>query len=690
MILRSLTLQNFRSYGEPATRLELDEGLLLFEGEIGSGKSTLLYAIEFALFGLGDLEAKHVLRSSATAARVEVEFEVSGSEYTVTRTLEKKKTSKATLFQTKGWLKEPDGSKSELSSGELKTRILQILNFREKPGRASSRIYRYAIFTPQELMKEVLALKPEDRLDTLRRAFGIEDYSFAASSADIVDSRLEERSELHSELSKQLPEKGKELSERQRALSRDQEALVSEEKKLSTLESNIRQLKDDLESLGLQTEQITKLRALIPRLEQDVEDARSELESMRLLLKKYDTSKLSELKSEAVRLGGKAQALTDIQTGIEEARSQIGALSTNIEGKEMEIAEMRNKVESVGSLGGFTNCPLCGQKLDVQHVKNISHEYNAKIGLTKSAIENLKTSLKSAEETKKSLELNRNTALLAQKQLETVNREVAQQEELNSRMKGTIESISKAESKLASKMRELASKKQELEENEPLLLKVAKLKEERDELQKEYDETREAVGGLKKGISDGTGLIQSLSKEIEKMQKSSAKASYYRAVSTWVGEYFVPAVTDIERHVLASVNEEFDSVFSRIFSLLVEEVDIAVNVDDQFTPLIEESGYELDTQSLSGGERTAVALAYRLALNFMVKRANEAMNADLLILDEPTEGFSKEQIYKLKTALDELKCNQIIVVSHEPDLESMADRIYRVEKVNGKSIVSAA
>src|SRR5579859_737894 len=90
MILRSLTLQNFRSYGENPTRIDFDRGVLLFEGDIGSGKSSILYGIEFALFGLGETEARNILRVGKKGARVELEFEVVGKEYKVTRTIEKK------------------------------------------------------------------------------------------------------------------------------------------------------------------------------------------------------------------------------------------------------------------------------------------------------------------------------------------------------------------------------------------------------------------------------------------------------------------------------------------------------------------------------------------------------------------------------------------------------------------------
>ncbi|MCL5068427.1 MAG: AAA family ATPase, partial [Thaumarchaeota archaeon] len=85
MILKSLTLQNFRSYGDAPVKIEFERGILLFEGDIGSGKSSILYAIEFAFFGLGEVEGKFMLRGSAPAARVELEFEVGETEYRIIR-----------------------------------------------------------------------------------------------------------------------------------------------------------------------------------------------------------------------------------------------------------------------------------------------------------------------------------------------------------------------------------------------------------------------------------------------------------------------------------------------------------------------------------------------------------------------------------------------------------------------------
>ena len=97
---------------------------------------------------------------------------------------------------------------------------------------------------------------------------------------------------------------------------------------------------------------------------------------------------------------------------------------------------------------------------------------------------------------------------------------------------------------------------------------------------------------------------------------------------------------------------------------------------------------EKDIKYLSGGEKTSVALAYRLSLNSLVQQVSTGMKSNLLILDEPTDGFSKDQLHKVRDILNELKCPQVILVSHERELESFADHIYNVIKTNGVSEVT--
>jgi exonuclease SbcC len=70
-------------------------------------------------------------------------------------------------------------------------------------------------------------------------------------------------------------------------------------------------------------------------------------------------------------------------------------------------------------------------------------------------------------------------------------------------------------------------------------------------------------------------------------------------------------------------------------------------------------------------------------------RRSLGIKSNLLVLDEPTDGFSKEPLFKISEILDELKCPQVIMVSHEKELESFADQVMKIEKKDGISEIKA-
>ena len=121
-------------------------------------------------------------------------------------------------------------------------------------------------------------------------------------------------------------------------------------------------------------------------------------------------------------------------------------------------------------------------------------------------------------------------------------------------------------------------------------------------------------------------------------------------------------------------------IFSEWFSTLVSD-SLGVRLDEDFTPLVTNQDYEIDYDFLSGGERTAVALAYRLALNQVLNSLlSRIKTKDVVILDEPTDGFADNQIDKMRDIFEQLKAEQIILVSHEQKIEGFVDHIIRVTK----------
>ncbi|HME86833.1 MAG TPA: SMC family ATPase, partial [Candidatus Nanoarchaeia archaeon] len=89
-----------------------------------------------------------------------------------------------------------------------------------------------------------------------------------------------------------------------------------------------------------------------------------------------------------------------------------------------------------------------------------------------------------------------------------------------------------------------------------------------------------------------------------------------------------------------------------------------------------------------GGEKASVALAYRLALHATLNSMIATMRTkNILLLDEPTDGFSSEQLDVLKEVFAQTKATQTILVSHEQKIESFADQIIRVAKKGHESVI---
>jgi exonuclease SbcC len=120
----------------------------------------------------------------------------------------------------------------------------------------------------------------------------------------------------------------------------------------------------------------------------------------------------------------------------------------------------------------------------------------------------------------------------------------------------------------------------------------------------------------------------------------------------------------------------------------VEDPDLVLTVDEDFVPSVTHQDFEMELNALSGGERTAAAFAYRLALNGLVRSNATPDQRNLLILDEPTDGFSREQLGRMGNVFVALGAEQVVVVSHDRELRNFADRVYQVEKVDGSSTVT--
>ena len=69
------------------------------------------------------------------------------------------------------------------------------------------------------------------------------------------------------------------------------------------------------------------------------------------------------------------------------------------------------------------------------------------------------------------------------------------------------------------------------------------------------------------------------------------------------------------------------------------------------------------------------------------ERYQDVKAKDLLILDEPTDGFSQQQVNRMQEIFDTLNTAQMIIISHERTLDSFITDIFTFKKGNHQTKV---
>ncbi len=176
-------------------------------------------------------------------------------------------------------------------------------------------------------------------------------------------------------------------------------------------------------------------------------------------------------------------------------------------------------------------------------------------------------------------------------------------------------------------------------------------------------------------------ITQEQEEKIKRQVEEKNKLTHLQELSHWLEEYFLNLTCTIEKHVMITIHKAFNELFQEWFSTLIEDQTLSARIDDSFDPVIEQNGYETSFANLSGGEKTSCALAYRLALNRVINDViHDIKTKDLLILDEPTDGFSELQLDKMRDVLEKLNLKQILIVSHESKIESFVENVIKIKK----------
>ena len=803
MIINSIVIDNIRSY-VGRNDIDFSPGTSLFKGDIGSGKSTVLMAIEFALFGSSPQKPESLLRKNEDTGYVILDFSENKKRYEIKRAL--KKTRNGINQDPKNTWLRTEGTKELLSPSELKQRILEILQFNESAAiNAGSRIFRYAIFTPQEAMKAVLT-DPPMRLETIRKAFQMEKYSTAIDNSrtllseiniqmKIAKEKFSNISELESQIksSKDDIETTKDIISKKQVVITDLddsivavkatiEELYEKNKTRIRLISDINNLKhmigeknnfvlqmnknlekhnnildqlknrlDELESkkkLPNTSMSVDEIESKIQKFQRIYNDLQQQKAKKRFTVDKISSldaeladthSDMNDASSDLQSLQKQSDECNEFEPKFEDQMTDLRQKQTHIR---VKLDQLKTEINTFSQLG--SKCPTCKQSIDEEHARTIleykkteMHMLDNNIVPITTDIEHLKSKMNQNKEQQSLLETKLSNV---QNVIKTINERDNLQNTLRSidagirmftiqysefgsddplgalsklkddlvqynnisdniwrdkqTMQNTNETIEQTHNNIQNttlKISEYQSSiglyTSQLESFENVDGTINVAKNNLNQLQTQLSSARSDLAVAKSNLLHNEDALK---KNIEQLSISQTWKSKYNVLSQsyeWLDKFFIDSVKTIERQVLLSILEKFNEQYNDLYSKLIDDRTKTSRIDESFTPVVEQDGYEYKIDYLSGGERTSIALAYRLTLNILV-RDSDSLKSSLLILDEPTDGFSPNQLTKVREILQETNSEQIILVSHERNLESCADHVFEVLKIEGVSSIT--
>jgi len=683
MILESIKIGNIRSIKN--MELTFPRTTMLFYGDIGSGKSSVLKAIEFALFGTlksADLSGDSILRRGETKASVELTFLLDDDRYVIKRGLSKSKAG--TVSQTKGSFAINDNETSYAPT-DLRRKILETLNYSITRYERAQKIdlFRYTVYTPQESVKEILEAAPEKRFEILKDVFGIEKYEVALKNIKIIIDFLRDDS--------------KETVIRIGQLEGIENMIPAKEEELQLQESKISNMEKESEVKQKEVTLVQKDYDVIKTKKEEVSKKIIELDGKKKTFKEYTELKekyAKDLETAQNNITTSEQEakkiiLTEISIDLTEdqIRTQISETREKISEKEKEKAVLEQKIKDVDKLLKEGKCSMCGQEIhEEKRFKTELKDALGKVDSFSTEIETLAKNIDMLELNLKNLQdytANKSKIELYEKLVEASKiQETDNQKKLDEMIEKLVQLQKEIDGTLkAFKIADITELKQvELDIKEELATfeeKIEELKSQKNAIDIELSAERKTQEYMKKEVND-------LKAWLEEKKKLQEKLEYSTEIRNWLKDQFPVLLRDIERQILISSARDFNTFFKEWFTVLVESGNIEVEIrPDDFQPIINVNGYDSPFRDLSGGEKSAISLAYRLGLTKIInERYQDVKTKDLLILDEPTDGFSQQQVNRMQEIFNSLNTSQMIIISHERALDSFVTDIYTFKKSN--------
>ena len=656
MIIKELIMENITSH--ESTKIEFTEGKTLIRGQSGAGKSSIVESIKSALFGK---YLKELITKGKENGKIELTFEIKDQNETIKKYTVIRKFTKG---GPKGAIIYHNEKKSiDYSTEELTREITKILNINQKT--KAEEIFDAFVYAEQKQLESLIIKNTkkdiEKRTKIIMEAFEMEGYQFARENSERLIKKIYDTTKIRNAQIKEIPE----------------------------LETNKKEVSEEINKKKINLEELTKTRKIkktyyeLKRKDYDkVKEERTKISSISTLI----TSKENEIKEkkEEIIINNEKSAIK--KSKIEKTGMTIEQIKKGMENLKSlnQLEEIRNKlIDEINHLEinrgrkgdkatryqGIRDegkCDTCGREInDISGYDELISAAN----IEKSGIEN---EINKKNEEKESIQ-NKIRETTEMKILESDVEEIDEVKEKNKKLNEKIVGL----------MNEIEQQKNELKKL-PDENKLKILENECKNAEKDFRDKEDRLTVITTQIDDQTISLNKEQVRLEKLKQKKIEMEYLRDVSEWLDKYFITTLQSIEEIVLHTLKEKFNELFKEWFDILVEDESKTVMVDEEFTPILKQNGVEQVFRRFSGGEEACIALAYRLALNDLIRKQSTGFRPELFMLDEPTAANDEIQVSKISNLLSNIENKQVIIISHSDELAN-ADQVIKVTKDNNVS-----
>ncbi len=613
------------------------------------------------------------------------------------------------------------------SATEFNAKIEEIIGIKEKfggKGLVKARVYTSALYVPQFNIHEILEYSDEERVEVIERAFGLERYKLAKKNLEEVFKAIEKEIGMLDALIRRLVDdlgriNKEQLKQERLNLEKELSRVTAE---LERIEAEKAELEKQLGVIKLELEQALQQKQELELQKRMYEDTLKQLKELEERARKRLGDLLAKYKPALGPQGLGLKELVEIASKTLEERQK--ALSEELEKARLELAELerrlqelnnsiRGLLEEIGRLRGEYSakkeeqarldaeleekrelisrgiCPLCLQPITHEHGEKLVKELASRREDVAREVERLEKLLEQREQ-----ERGRLMALVEEltQHYEEKKRAIKELEALAqqvvagiSELQGYLESAKSFEARLSSvNYEELKKKLSAVDARiEDLRKRQSGLEERVRALYLRLVELSGQVSGIKAKV----GFIDERLKEAERLEKELVeKRSRMERLARLRDKLksVENVVEHIEDRIISEIASDFRKVYLKYASLLLRDQPISTNVTDKFGVVVKLAvgSRHHEIGSLSGGQSIAISLAYRLALNTVIRAYSPSLRGCTLILDEPTTGFSRELVLRLREVLRTLReagSGQIIVVTHDETLMEVGDCKIRLE-----------